>query len=128
MLLLLPLWLACAAPCDLASDVPGFTPVCDDAVLGRYADESRLVVLSEQGRAMVAYLPADLEERPYGGTTGLPVTVVVETDQAELVAGVPEAWLRIEQLDGERATVSLDVEFDEGRVAGTLDAEISWQD
>lgn len=119
---------AACTPCDLQSTVQGFTPVCEGAVLARYPDETRLVVLSAEGGAVVVYLPAPVEERPYGGTTGQAITVMVETDKEVLWAGVPEAEVIIRSLGPELATVGLSVELDEGWIYGEVDAAVEFRD
>ncbi len=116
------------APCDLQSTVQGFSPVCDEAVLARYPDETRLVVLSAEGGALVAYLPAPIEELPYGGTTGRAITVMVETDKGELWAGVPEAEVTIQSLGPDDATVGLSIELDEGWIYGQVDTAVEFRD
>ncbi len=119
---------ACDDGCDLASTLPGFTPVCDDAVLARYPDETRLVVLSAEGGALVAYLPAGVEELPYGGTTGRPLSVLIETDQGDIVAGVPESSLVIRELGPDAALVDLTVDIDQGWVHGRVQTAVEFRD
>lgn len=120
MLVLSLLLSACAPDCGVTSNLPGFTPVCEQAVLALYPEESRLVVLGMEGGAMVAYLPAPLVEGPYGGTTGRPLDVIVDAGDRQFTAGVPEAELTISGLGPERAGAALTVLFDEGWIHGSL--------
>jgi len=127
VLLLLALTLAiiaCAAPCEIGSNLPGYAPQCEGAVLALYPDESRLVVLGSQGGAMVAYLPPDLSAQPYGGTTGRPVTVLVDTDNAQLMGSSEQSRIRVDALSSDTARLTVDVELDEGWIYGPVDAVV----
>lgn len=124
-MLLLPLLLtACTDSCDISSNLPGYTPVCEQATLALYPDESRIVVLGAEGGAMVIYMPPDLQEQPYGGTTGLPVDVVVDAGDHEYTAGVPEAEVTITGVGPAQAGAAMTILFDEGWVHGTLLLEV----
>lgn len=120
--------LACAAPCDLASTIPGYTPQCDGAVMARYPDETRVVVLGAQAGSLVAYLPARVREQAYGGTSGEPLTVVVDTEKADRVAVEPEALLRILELGPDTATVELVVAFEDGEIQGEVELIVESRD
>jgi len=120
--------LACGPRCTLASTLPGFVPQCDVAVLARYSDESRLVILGSQGGALVGYLPAPLQSGPYGDTTGRSLTVIVDGDPTDFLATPPLAWLNISDLTVDSATVDITAEFDQGWVDGTTTVLVEQRD
>lgn len=120
--MLLPLLLlgACAPDCEIASTLPGFTPMCEGAKLAVYPDETRILVLGEEASAMVIYMPAPIEEGDYGGTTGKPIDVIVDADGRQFTSGVPDAELVMYAIGDQVAGVGMTIEFNEGWVHGSL--------
>jgi hypothetical protein len=125
--LILGLSMACAdnPPCSIDSTVSGFEPDCSASVLVRYDDESRFILPDAQGRgAMTAYLPAELEEQTYGGTTGQYLLVLLELEDTDTAANARTTTLELDDLTHSQANISISVELDSGRVTGTTSCEV----
>lgn len=124
----LPLLLgACADDCEMASTLPGYTPMCEGAKLAIYPDETRILVLGQEGSAMVIYLPAPIEEHEYGGTSGFPMDVIVDAGGRQFTATVPEAELSMYSIGDNVAGAGMTIEFTEGWVHGSLVLDVEYR-
>ena len=113
--------------CSLESTLDYFAPSCDGAQLGRYDGESRLFVQGEGG-VLVLYLPEELEEVTYGGTSGNPLIAMLTLDDgSELSAFGRNSWATFGAISEEQATLRLALSFDDGDVMGPLTAEMEWR-
>ncbi len=105
---LAPLLAACS-PCSMSSTVAGFDPACDQSVLRRYTTEARLAIPAED-MVLLAYLPYDITAGSrYGGSSGNPMTVVLEDWMAESRTTNLDLWT----LDSQSATGELTITFEE---------------
>lgn len=123
---MLVLLLACAdppSPCGVESTVPGFVPDCDGAVLSYLEGESRLVLVGDGG-ALVAFLPADIEEVEYGGTSGRYLAVTLEVGGQESAAEARTTTLTFARLDEDAAEARISADFESGTVVGPFDAAV----
>jgi hypothetical protein len=119
-----PLFLACTTPCTLVSNVADYQPICEDAVLAQYGDESRLVVPSDSG-ALVAYLPGDLSEETYGGTSGNPLTILLDLDGGTSFAQARSSHVTIARLDLYDAELQITASFEAGTIEGPLFVDVT---
>jgi len=119
--LVLALCANACAPCELTSSISDFDPDCSQAVARQYETETR-VVLPDEERSLLIYLPGDVEiGTRYGGTTGNAVTFLLGTELA-IAAG---STVTLDTLDGEVVTGSLLVQFDSGDLEGTFSGVVS---
>lgn len=105
----------CAAEqsCGVTSTVADYTPECA-AALVIWPEEARLIVDDR----LVAYLPPDVQpETVYGGTTGRPITVLLDDRLAEVR---PTAVTFLGSLE----EVRVDAVFADGEVYGTVSAAV----
>ena len=106
-----------AAPCELTSSYPGYTPQCS-AVLALFPEESRLQI---DGR-LTAFLPPDVQaETPYGGLSGNSLTILLDEDlaisrESTLTFGPDFLSARIVAV------------FDDGEVSGVLEPTLVGDD
>ena len=99
--------------CGLSSTVADYSPRCE-AALVLWPDESRLFVDDR----LVAYLPPDPQPGTvYGGTTGRPITVLLD-EQLAVSRATTVAFL------GSLDTLRIDAQFEAGELSGTLDAVV----
>ena len=111
---------ACA-PCGLTSTISDFEPDCRDAVARQYDTETR-VALPGGDKTLVIYLPGDIElGTRYGGTTGNPVTFLLDNELA-IGAG---STVTLQVLDEAHVEGSMRVQFESGDVEGTFSGIVS---
>ena len=111
------LLLACAEPaqpsCDLRSTVPSYEPACEDALLVLWPDESRLRV---DGRVEALLPPDPQEDTTYGGTSGNPLTLLLDEELAD-------SQMTTLTLGPGRETARLDAALDSGNIWGVVRLE-----
>lgn len=121
MLLFVVLY-ACA-PCKLESSFNWYTPACDQAVLKRYSNETRLVIPGTSA-SLLAYLPHDVHIDKYGGITGNYLLIILDQD----LALSPQSYLTIEYFDSTQITGYLNAIFENGSVVGDFVATYQKED
>ena len=108
MIALFLLSLGCAEPaaptCELTSTIEGFEPSCEEAELHEFEGESRLIVAGTGG-TLVAYLPEQLSEQVYGGTSGNYLLVLLEIGGVELSPNDRQTTVTFGELTDDQATV-----------------------
>lgn len=109
-----------ADDCPLRSTIAGFDPDCGSARIAFFAEETVVSIPGVDGGSLELWLSADPAAGDHGGTSGNPLTALVETDAGSWLAETRAARLNLVDPTADPVTVTLVVEVDAGEVRGTL--------
>ena len=109
-----------ATDCPLRSTIADYEPDCDSARIAFFADETVVSIPGTDGSSLQLWLPADPDAGDYGGTTGSPLTALVETPAGSWLAETRAARLSLLDPTADPATITLVVEVEVGEVRGTI--------
>lgn len=112
---------ACKADedCVMTSALESFEPLCSGEMI-QYVGETRVFIYG-QGGTLTAFLPEEVVVGTYGGTSGNPLTVILDqTGGEELLADDRLSTLTFARIDEEEAELRILADFDGQAIKGPL--------
>ena len=133
LLPLLILW-GCTPPptntCGVESELADFDPVCSQAVLSLYDDQSIMELPGGNNAVLAAYIEASPTIQAYGGESGNLLNVVLEIETESWTAVGRKTTLTVANIDEDTAELRIDAHFPDGLnvdgfgISGTFDARL----
>ena len=100
--------------CQVVSELDTFQPICSQATLSLYDDQT-IVELSGGSDAMLsAYLEPSPSIQAYGGETGNTLSTVLEVDTESWTAVGRKTTLTFASFDSDSAEIRIDAHFPDG--------------
>ena len=136
LLILVGLW-GCAPAeeetddCQVVSDRTDFVPVCSQARLTLYDEQTVLTLPGGSNATLTGYIEANPVIQMYGGQSGNTLNMLLEIDLESWTAVNRSTTLTIAALDDETAELQLDAHFSDGlnvdgiEIVGPLFAPVS---
>ena len=118
LVILIGLW-GCVPPeedngCLVASDLTEFQPVCSQALLGLYDEQTILELPGGSGAVLTAYLEASPSIQAYGGETGNSLSMILEVHSESWSAVGRNSTLTVASLEEDIAELRIDAHFADG--------------
>ncbi len=100
--------------CQVISELESFQPICSQATLSLYDDQTILELSGGTDAALTAYLEASPSVQAYGGETGNSLNTVLEVDGESWTAVGRKTTLTFASFDSDSAEVRIDAHFPDG--------------